>query len=255
MGIFTRVDSSHGPCGPSDGHSYSPNCLCNDELGPNGLDPSDFDLRDRKPQEKEAQGRQLAALAQLVRSIEPSGAENLAQKLIKEFGSLGQVFATTTSKIAQFTGNNLLAAMLSASRTAVLEGLREEICRSPVNLRDPNLLVYLKAQMQGEEEEHLHAIFLDSQQRYMRDERVASGDWSTITIRLRPLFGRAMDIRAAKLVLCHNHPSGDPTPSQADIAFTNEVQKVARSLGIELLDHLIVAGTATFSMRSAGMVG
>lgn len=253
MGFLTRVDCSYGSRGPSHGHSYSPGRLCNDELGANRFDSHDPALGDCKPLEKEAQGRQLAALAQLVRSIEPIGAEKLAQKLIKEFGSLGQVFAATASKIAQFTGNHLLAAMLSASRAAVLEGLREDICRSPVNLRDPNLLIYLKAQMQSEEE-HLHAIFLDSQRRYIRDERVASGDWSTIAIRLRPLFRRAMDISAAKLILCHNHPSGDPTPSQADIAFTNEVQKVARSLGIELLDHLIVAGTAAFSMRSAGLV-
>lgn len=254
MGSITRVDCSHGSLSPSYGHSNSSNRLCNDELGADRFDSPDPNLGNHKPHETEAQGRQLDVLARLVRSIEPSGAESLAQKLIKEFGSLGQVFASTTSKIAQFTGNPLLAAMLSASRAAVLEGLREEVCRTPVNLRDPNLLVYLKAQMQGEEEEHLHAIFLDSQRRYIRDERVASGDWSNVVIRLRPLFRRAMDIRAAKFVLCHNHPSGNPTPSQADIAFTNEVQKVARSLGIELLDHLIVAGTAVFSMRSAGLV-
>lgn len=144
--------------------------------------------------------------------------------------------------------------MLSASRVAVLEGMREDICRSSVDLRDPKLMLYLKAQMQGEEDEHLHAIFLDNRQRYIRDERVASGDWAHVGIRLRTVIRRAMDLQAAKVVLCHNHPSGDPTPSRADIEFTCAVQKVARPLGIEVLDHFIVAGSSVFSMRSAGLV-
>lgn len=254
MGFLTPVDRRDGARHSRAGYPNPSDRLRDNELGAIRLDPTHPDLRHRKPLEVEAQGRQLTALAQLVRAFEPDSAEKLAQTLIKEFGSLGQVLAAAAWKIAQFTGNERLAATLSAARVAVLEGLREDVGRSPVNLRDPKLLVYLKAQMQGEEEEHLHAIFLDCQQRYIRDERVASGDWTNVAIRLRPLFRRTMDIGAAKLVLCHNHPSGDPTPSQADIIFTNEVQKIAQSLGIELLDHLIVAGKSVFSMRTAGLV-
>lgn len=254
MGFLTPVDCRNGARHSGARHPHPSDCLRDDELGAIRLNTANSDRRHRKPLETEAQGRQLTALAQLVRAIEPDGAEKLAQKLIKEFGSLGQVFTTAAWKIAQFTGNDLLATMLSASRAAVLEGMREEVCRFPVNLRDPRLMVYLKAQMQGEEEEHLHAIFLDSQRRYLRDERVVSGDWTNVTVRLRPLFRRTMELGAAKFVLCHNHPSGNPTPSQADIAFTDEVQKVAQSLGIELLDHFIVAGKSVFSMRAAGLV-
>lgn len=253
MGFLARVDSGHGPRGSGNEHSYSPDRLCDDELGAHRYNTLVTHLRNSKPLETETQERQLTALAQLVQVFDPHGAENLAQRLITEYGSLGQVFTAAAWKIAQFTGNDRLAATLSAARLAVLEGLREEVCRHPINLRDPKLMIYLKAQMQGEEE-HLHAIFLDSHQRYLRDERVASGDWTNVAIRLRPLFRRTMDIGAAKLVLCHNHPSGNPKPSKADIAFTAEVQKVARSLGIELLDHLIVAGKSVFSMRTAGLV-
>ena len=254
MGFVARSDCRDRPRGSDNGHIYPSDSLCDDDLGAVRLNSFDPHLRHRKSLETEAQGRQLTALAHLVRAFEPDGAEKLALTLIKEFGSLGQVLAAAAWKIAQFTGNDRLAATLSAARVAVLEGLREDVCRSPVNLRDPQLMVYLKAQMQGEEEEHLHAIFLDSQRRYIRDERVASGNWTNVAIRLRPLFRRTMDIGAAKLVLCHNHPSGNPAPSQADITLTNEVQKVARSLDIELLDHLIVAGKFVFSLRTAGLV-
>ncbi len=113
---------------------------------------------------------------------------------------------------------------------------------------------YLIATMQGEAEEHLHAIFLDSQRRYLKDERVASGGWSHITIRLRPLLRRALELNSANLVLFHNHPSGVAKPSQADIALTQQAWSVANLLGIELYDHLIVAGPSVFSMRSAGLM-
>ena len=254
MGFFTSIDRSRGARDPRNGHTYSPGCLRGDELGPVRLDSSAVDSWVDKPMENETQGRQLSALAQLVRAIEPEGADRLAQRLIFEFGSIGQVFAAAAWKITQITGNEGMAAIFSASRTAVLEGMREDVSRSPIALHDPSLKKYLIAQMQGEEEEHLHAIFLDSQQRYIRDERVASGDWSNLTLRLRPLFRRTMDLRAANLILCHNHPSGTAKPSKADIVFTTEVGNVARSLGTTLLDHLIVAGTSVFSMRAAGLI-
>lgn len=254
MGFLTPIDRSLGTRGPGDGHTYSPSRLRSDELGPLRFDSGAVDSWIDKPVENEAKGRQFSALAQLVRAIEPEAAERLARQLILEFGSISQVFAAAPWKITQITGNEGLAAIFAASRTAVLEGMREDVTRSPIALQDPKLMKYLIAQMQGEEEEHLHVIFLDSQHRYIRDERVASGDWSNVTMRMRPLFRRTMDLRAANLILCHNHPSGNAKPSKADVSFTTEVSNVARSLGTKLLDHLIVAGTSVFSMRAAGLI-
>lgn len=254
MGVLTPIDRGPSARGSHNGHSYSPGRLRDDEIRTVRPDSSAVASWIDKPMENEAQGRQLSALAQLVRTFEPEGAEKLARQLISEFGSIGQVFAAAAWKVTQLTGNADLAKIFAASRTAVLEGMREDVSRSPIALRDPRLMKYLIAQMQGEEEEHLHAIFLDSQRRYIRDERIASGEWSNLTVRLRPLFRRTMDLGAANLILCHNHPSGNAKPSEADINFTTEVSKVARTLGTNLLDHLIVAGTSVFSMRAAGMV-
>lgn len=254
MGFLTPVDRGIRACRDGIRHRNSSVSLCADEVGTVRSDSNLPDNRNIESLEVETQGRQLTVLACLVRSIEPDQAEDLAGKLIREFGSLGQVFAATSQKIFQLTGNEQLAAVLTSSKAAVLEGMREEVCRLPINLRDPRLMKYLIAQMQGEEEEHLHAIFLDSQRRYIRDERIASGDWSCVSVRMRPLFKRAIDLRSASIVLFHNHPSGKAEPSVADIDFTAKVQNVARSLGTELLDHLIIAGTSVFSMRMAGLV-
>ena len=252
MGVLTSADSIDGARRKSTGYPDTPDCVRNYELGAVRYGTNNSDVGHCKPMEAAAQRRQLATLAQLVSAIEPVEADKLAQRLIDEFGSLGLVLASAGWKIAEVTGNHTLAGMLTASRAAVLEGLREEVSRSPINLSSPSFMRYLIGQMQGEDEEHLHVIFIDSNGRYIRDERVASGDWTNVTVRLRPLFRRTMDLQAANLVLCHNHPSGDANPSKADINFTNEVSNVARSLGIKLLDHMIVAGPAVFSMRNAG---
>ena len=255
MGFLVTADRANGARNPRTAHSNSSDSLRDDKLGSIGSNPADVDHRYCNASTQEVEARQLAisVLAQLVRAIEPAGADALARFLINEFGSLGQVLGATVSKITQCTGNLRLAQALSAARVAVIEGLREEICRSRVNLRDPSFLAYLAARTRGSEE-NLHAVFLDSHGRYLTDERVVNGDWTTIPVKLRPLLRRAVEVGAAKIVLCHNHPSGDPQPSTEDISFTQEASKISSSLGIELLDHLIVAGKAVFSMRTAGLV-
>ena len=253
MGFFPAVDRVDGSHRSRIRNPNSPDSICLHELGPIGSDTVYTDNRYHKSMAQESEGRQLSVLAQLVRAIEPKGAEILALSLINEFGSVGQVLSAQASKIAKYTGNQRLAEAFKAAREAVVEGLREEVSRSRINLRDPTFLGYLVAKTRGSEE-NLHTVFLDSHDRYLSDERVASGDWTSIAVRLRPLLRRTVEIGAAKIVLCHNHPSGNPEPSSEDITFTREAARVARALGIELVDHLIVAGRSVFSMRTAGLI-
>ena len=252
MGFVTATDSVRRSSLASVGSSHSSNRICDNALGAIRPDTGAFDRRDDQLLKKEEARRQLSALAGLVRTVEPKGADRLAGRMIEEFGSLGQIFATGISRLSEFTGCDVVAATIIASRVAVLEGLREEVCRTPVDLFDPKFLLYITAQLQGEEEEHLHSIFLDSHQRYIRDERVASGDWHHINIRLRPLLRRALELRCAKIILFHNHPSGDARPSREDVCFTKQAQTIASALDIDVLDHFVVAGRTVFSMRKAG---
>lgn len=252
MGYVATADCVDGTRYPRARNSNSSNSLRDHKVGSVRSYPNDPDNRNCKSLAQEAERRQFSILAQLVEAIDPLDAEKLARSLMNEFGSLGQVLDAGVSVLARYTGNLRFAEILQAARIAVVEGLREEICRTRVNLRDSSFIAYLVAETRGAEE-NLHAVFLDHHGRYLKDERVASGDWATISVRLRPLFRRSVELCAAKIVLCHNHPSGNPNPSHNDINFTLEAAKVSRSLGIELVDHLILSGNAVFSMRAAGL--
>ena len=252
MGIVTTIDSTRSPPSAGNGHSHRSDSLRLNAVGTIGPNSYFTNHRINKLRAAEDARNQVAALAELVRIIEPKGAEGLACRMIKEFGSLGQIFSAATSRISQFTGSDRIAATIDASRVAVLEALREEVCRSPVNPCDPNFLRYLAAQLHGEDDEHLHAIYLDGHQRFIRSERVASGNWHQVNVRLRPLIRRAIDLHSAKIILFHNHPSGDVRPSEQDIHFTKQAIAIAAALEIEVLDHIVVAGRSMFSMRKAG---
>lgn len=254
MGVSTAIDRRDLAFGPNAADRNSSRSLRFDALctklpcernAVDGLPPNKVD-RVRK--------RQQSLLARLVGTIDPGCSEKIASQLLERFGSLSGIFAESQISLARHTDSAALATLLTFARAAVLEGMREDVRRVSFDSRDSQIMDYLIATMQGETEEHLHAIFLDSQRRYLEDERVASGGWSHITIRLRPLLRRALELDSAQLVLFHNHPSGVAKPSQADIAFTQQASSVANLLGIALFDHLIVAGPAVFSMRSAGMM-
>lgn len=193
-------------------------------------------------------------LAKLVHAVAPDNAEEVAARLLERFGSLGAVLSAPARALNSATDLPSLAMVLHSARIAVLESLREEVRGAPFDPGDQRILTYLVARMQGEAEEHLHAIFLDARRCYILDQRMASGSWNRISVQLRPIMRLALEIDAAFIVLLHNHPSGNPKPSSADIQFTVNVQTVSRILGIELFDHLIVAGPSLFSMRAAGLL-
>ncbi|MFO1255981.1 MAG: JAB domain-containing protein [Sphingomonadaceae bacterium] len=193
-------------------------------------------------------------LARLVGIVEPEGAEELARSLLQRFGSLGSVLSAPTSSITGLIGNSDAAALLSMVKVTVLEGLREDIRRQVFDLSDPNFINYIVGLMQGQLEERLHAVFLDNSGRYLGDELIAEGTWSEISLKLRPLLRRAMEVNCAELILFHNHPSGDCRPSRIDVEFTLRAREIIHALGINLSDHLVVSGTSVFSMRKAGLL-
>lgn len=202
----------------------------------------------------ETRQRQYALLAELVATIVPNQVDDIAARLLRVFGSLSGVFAAPAAALIRTARNELLATVILAARPAVLESMREEVSGAAFDLRDQRIVSYLIAKMQGEVDEHLHAVFLDQQRRYIVDERVASGSRSQVSVRIRPLLRLAIEINATWITLIHNHPSGDLRPSAEDIRFTLEVQNVAQALGIGIFDHLIISGPSIFSMRAAGLL-
>jgi DNA repair protein RadC len=203
---------------------------------------------------EETQVRQRSMLAQLVGGIYPERASEIADDLLERFGSLGGIFSAARFPSFDAICGELLTEMLLSAKATVMESLKESVQRSRFDPNDPIVLRYMVALMKDCPEEQLHAFYLDARNGFLHHEHVASGSWSAISVGLRPVLRRAIEIDSAKLVLVHNHPSGDPRPSRPDLHFTQHVAKVLGGLGIRLLDHLIVAGPNVFSMRIAGMM-
>jgi len=103
-------------------------------------------------------------------------------------------------------------------------------------------------------DERFHTIFLDRRNAYLGDAGFGTGCGPSLSLRMRELFGRALELRAAGIVVAHNHPSGDCRPSETDIAATRRLQAVGSALDIELLDHLVITRDAVFSMRAGGLL-
>lgn len=117
------------------------------------------------------------------------------------------------------------------------------------------MIAYLRHLICGEgfhHAERFHAVFLDSRNAYLGDTACGDGNGSSLSLRMRELFGRALAVGASSLIVAHNHPSGLCRPSQRDIEATRRLGEIARALDIELLDHLIFTQSAVYSMRAGG---
>jgi DNA repair protein RadC len=142
--------------------------------------------------------------------------------------------------------------MISAAQALVQAGLRESIVRSPLRAEDAALHRYLMARLSGLRHEVLLAFFADQHGGFLGEEVIASGGRGGIEWRPRTLFARALALDARAFLLVHNHPSGSARPSAEDLRATAVVTKQSRALEIDLIDHLIVAGSSILSMRAAG---
>jgi DNA repair protein RadC len=111
--------------------------------------------------------------------------------------------------------------------------------------------VVLQAPERGE---RFHAVFVDANRRYLYDGSMGVGEVSALTVRMREIFGRAIAVGAAAIIVAHNHPSGDCRPSATDISATRRLASIGAALDIELLDHLIFTHQSVYSMRAGGVL-
>ena len=145
-------------------------------------------------------------------------------------------------------------AVIKASQAAALRLLREEVREQPVLNNWERLTGYLTAVMSREPIEQFRILFLDTRNRLIADEAQAKGTVNHTPVYPREVVKRALEIGATALILVHNHPSGDPTPSRADIEMTREVKAAAGVLGIVLHDHLIIGNGRQLSFRREGLL-
>lgn len=179
----------------------------------------------------------------------------LAWALIKQFGSLGKVLDADPAALAAVKGvGKGTASFLKLVRALFTRYSLEEL-RQSVIIRSPEQVVkYCKASLAGRSEECLELIYLSVRNTVIRTETVALGLIDRVSISPRKIVECALAAKASAVILVHNHPSGDVTPSLEDILLTQEVVEAARLLGISVYDHIIVGRQAYYSLKANGKI-
>lgn len=185
--------------------------------------------------------RQRAILANLVAAIDPDNSREVADALLAEHRTLARLLTRSPEALARTLGKNSpVAAMLVAARAATLEAMRAELAGCDIDPSNPELLRYLRTSMGALSDEVLRVLFLDTSRRLLADEQLQHGTLGQLAIYPRTIFRRAIELDAAAIILVHNHPSGDPTPSQSDIEATERLAAIGRSLNVEIVEHIVV---------------
>ena len=178
-----------------------------------------------------------------------------AKRLIARFGSFARAVTAPEPDLraVEGIGDSAIAA-LRLARAAALRLLAEEAREQPILNNGERLIAYLTAALAREPVEQFRVLFLDSRNRLLADEAQARGTVNHTPVYPREVVKRALELGATALILVHNHPSGDPTPSAADLGMTAEIGRAAATLGIALHDHLIIGNGRHLSFRRQGLL-
>ncbi|WP_420137108.1 RadC family protein [Sphingomonas sp.] len=191
----------------------------------------------------------LLALAIPRRDTKPQ-----ARALLAEFGSLGAVFSADAESLAREGLSEGAIAAIKIAQASAVRLLRGEIKARPVLGSWQSLLDYLHAAMAHRMTEGARVLHLNSRNMLIRDELVSEGSIDQAAIYVREVARRALELGSAAIILVHNHPSGDPTPSRQDIALTKEIMAALKPFGIQVHDHVVVGSTGHASLRGLGLI-
>ena len=179
----------------------------------------------------------------------------IAWALIDRFGGFGPAISAPIPDLLQIDGlGEAGAAALKIVQAATQRLLRGNVMQRPVMNNWDQLIDYLTAVVGHEKVEQFRVLFLDNRNRMVADEVLGRGTLNHAPVYPREVVKRALDRHAAALILVHNHPSGDPTPSREDVAMTREVQRAAEALRITVHDHIIMASGRWVSFRREGLL-
>jgi len=185
----------------------------------------------------------------LFRAAQRRDSKPLAKALLARFGSFAEVMNAPEALLAE-----LPAAIteLKLVRAAAVRLMRGEVFERPVLSSWTQVLDYCRASMGFESKEQFRILFLDKRNQIIADEVQQKGTVDHTPVYVREVVKRALDLSATAIVLVHNHPSGDPTPSRADIEMTKPIVAAAKPLGVVVHDHNIVGKQGHASFRGLG---
>lgn len=191
----------------------------------------------------------------LFRAIPRQDVKPLAHKLLESFGDFNRVVAAPVERLAQVKG----VGEAVICELKIVEAAAQRLARSRVMQRHvvsswDALLDYCHTTMAHRDTEQFRVLYLDRKNVLIADEEQAQGTVDHVPVYPREVVKRALELNASALILVHNHPSGDPTPSHEDITMTGQIETAAQALGLTLHDHLIIGKSAELSFRAEGLL-
>ena len=185
----------------------------------------------------------------LFRAIPRRDVKRIAKELIKRFGSFAEVLAAPVHRLTEIDGvGESVATELKIVEAAARRLTKGAVAKRPVLASWTAVLDYCRTAMAFMDKEQFRLLFLDKRNALIADEVQGTGTVDHTPVYPREVVRRALELSASALILVHNHPSGDPTPSAADIKMTRDIVEIAKPLGIAVHDHIIVGreGHASF---------
>ncbi|MDZ7628450.1 MAG: DNA repair protein RadC [Parvularculaceae bacterium] len=191
----------------------------------------------------------------LFRSKVRGDVKPLAKTLIKTFGGFAETLAAPYERLKEIDGvGEATAIEMKIVHVASIRLAQERVLRRPVISSWDDLLAYCRSAMADEKIEQFRILFLDKKNILIADEVQGRGTVDHTPVYPREVVKRALELSASAIILVHNHPSGDPTPSRADIDMTNQIVKAAQALGVRVHDHLVIGHRAEVSFKGLGLI-
>lgn len=196
---------------------------------------------------------EVEVLTLLLARTEHRGASTLAQALLRRFGDLQHVLGAPAVELgAVIAAASVIELKLSHDLSRRL--LLYPMARRSVISSWSALLAYLRVVCAAAPRELFRVLFLDKKNQLLADEVLGEGTVDHAPVYPREVVRRALELNASALILCHQHPSGDPTPSAADVEMTRRIVEAARGLSITVHDHIVVGADHTASFKSLGLI-
>lgn len=191
----------------------------------------------------------------LFRALPRRDTKGIAKQLLARFGTFAEVINAPEQRLKEVkdVGESVITE-LKLVRAAALRMMRSELVQRPALSSWKQVLDYLYAAQSHEHREQFRILFLDKRNRLIADEVQQQGTVDHTPVYVREVVKRALELSATAIILVHNHPSGDPTPSRADIDMTKQIIQSAAPLGISVHDHIIVGREGHASLKSLQLI-
>ena len=191
----------------------------------------------------------------LFRTFPRGDVKQLAKMLLTRFGSLAGVFGASIAELCTVKGVGEAAALdIQSVQEAALRIARAPVAKRTVITSWSQLIAYIRVALAHEAREQFRVLFLDKKNQLIADEVMGQGTVDHAPVYPREVMRRALELSASSIILVHNHPSGDPTPSGADVEMTKQVMEAGRSLRISVHDHLVVGREGVASLKGLGLI-